>query len=113
MLSIPSQNYSLLYQFYFSFSFYLQPLTFTFHLQPPTSNIQTLSLTLHANLIHMLSIGLIKEGKVPGDNRIALIPSQCKWLLKNVPGFAIKVEHSDSRCFSDAEFESAGIEITD
>jgi saccharopine dehydrogenase (NAD+, L-lysine-forming) len=60
----------------------------------------------------MLSIGLIKEGKVPNDNRVALIPSQCKWLLKNVPDFKIKVEHSDSRCFSDAEFENAGIEVT-
>ncbi len=61
----------------------------------------------------MLSIGLIREGKIPNDNRVALIPSQCKWLLKNVPDCKIKVEHSDSRCFSDAEFKSAGIEVTD
>ncbi|HXL55120.1 MAG TPA: hypothetical protein VN958_02610, partial [Chitinophagaceae bacterium] len=61
----------------------------------------------------MHSIGLIKEEKVPNDNRVSLIPSQCKWLLKNVPGFAIKVQHSDTRCFGDAEFENAGIEVTD
>ena len=61
----------------------------------------------------MLSIGLIKEGKVPNDNRVSLIPAQCEWLLKNIPGFTIKVQHSDTRCFSDAEFKSAGIEVTD
>src|SRR2546423_4175254 len=60
----------------------------------------------------MPSLGLIKEGKVPNDNRVALIPSQCKWLLRNVRGLSIKVQHSDSRCFSDAEFENAGIEVT-
>src|SRR6476660_6798261 len=59
----------------------------------------------------MLSIGLIKEGKVPSDNRVALTPSQCKWLLKNVPDLTIKVGHSDSRCFSDTEFASAGIGV--
>ena len=27
----------------------------------------------------MIKIGLIREGKIPADNRVALIPSQCKW----------------------------------
>lgn len=26
-------------------------------------------------------IGLIKEGKVPSDNRVALSPKQCRYLL--------------------------------
>lgn len=61
----------------------------------------------------MIAIGLIKEGKVPNDNRVALTPAQCKWLLKNINGCSIKVQHSDTRCFSDAEYEQAGIEVTD
>ena len=61
----------------------------------------------------MPSIGLIKEGKVPNDNRVALTPLQCKWLLQHIPGYTVKVQHSDSRCFTDAEYEQAGIEVTD
>jgi len=58
----------------------------------------------------MLTIGLIKEGKVPADNRVALTPDQCKWLKKS--GIVnIVVESSPNRCFSDAEFKRAGIEI--
>ena len=33
----------------------------------------------------MLKIGLIREGKIPADNRVALTPSQCKWIQKNMP----------------------------
>lgn len=59
----------------------------------------------------MPAIGLIKEGKIPSDNRVALIPSQCKWLLQNVPGISIVVQPSDSRCFSDSEYAHAGVEL--
>ena len=31
----------------------------------------------------MLVIGLIKEGKTPADNRVALTPAQCRWLHSN------------------------------
>lgn len=61
----------------------------------------------------MLAIGLIKEGKTPGDNRVALTPSQCKWLKNNIPGCSITVQSSDMRCFSDAEYKQAGIKVTD
>src|SRR5438045_1641046 len=63
--------------------------------------------------MHMLVLGLIKEGKVPNDNRVALTPSQCKWIMKNMHGYKIKVEHSEMRCFSDREYKHAGIEVTD
>src|SRR6476619_3525007 len=63
--------------------------------------------------MNMLSLGLIKEGKVPHDNRVALTPAQCKWVLKNMHGYTIKVQHSETRCFSDAEYKHAGIEVTD
>jgi len=61
----------------------------------------------------MLVIGLIKEGKIPADNRVALTPAQCRWLLKNVPGCRIIVQHSAVRCFSDAEYAHAGVELSD
>lgn len=56
----------------------------------------------------MLVIGLIREGKVPADNRVALTPAQCKFLMKNVENVEVYVEPSPNRCYSDAEYEKAG-----
>lgn len=61
----------------------------------------------------MLVIGLIREGKIPADNRVALIPSQCKWISKQFPDIKIMVQHSPDRCFSDAEYRRAGISVVD
>lgn len=61
----------------------------------------------------MIKIGLIREGKVPADNRVALIPAQCKWILKNSTDVSIVVQHSATRCFSDREYEHAGVEIVE
>ena len=58
----------------------------------------------------MLKIGLIKEGKIPSDNRVALTPLQCKWLQQNKE-ISIQVQSSQSRCYSDAEYTNAGIEV--
>jgi len=59
----------------------------------------------------MLTIGLIREGKSPADNRVALTPAQCKWILKNQPDIKVIVQHSSGRCFSDAEYAMAGAEL--
>lgn len=59
----------------------------------------------------MLNIGLIREGKIPADNRVALTPSQCKWLHKNFKNIRITVQHCDKRCFSDKEYQLAGVEV--
>ncbi len=61
----------------------------------------------------MLTIGLIKEGKIPADNRVALTPAQCKWLNKNSTDFRIIVQSSANRCFTDSEYRSAGVEVKD
>jgi alanine dehydrogenase len=59
----------------------------------------------------MLTIGLIREGKVPADNRVALTPAQCKWLKKNINGIRIIVQPCETRCFSNREYEMAGMEM--
>ncbi len=56
-------------------------------------------------------VGLIKEGKVPSDNRVALTPKQCAWFKANFPHWDILVESSSSRCFSDKEYEKEGIKV--
>src|SRR6478672_4802273 len=59
----------------------------------------------------MIRIGLIREGKKPDDNRVALTPPQCKWILKNSTDIEIKVQGSSARCFSDKEYTMAGAEV--
>jgi saccharopine dehydrogenase (NAD+, L-lysine forming) len=59
----------------------------------------------------MLQIGLIREGKIPADNRVALTPAQCRWVHKNSSEIKMVVQHSDNRCFTDKEFERAGVEV--
>jgi len=60
---------------------------------------------------YMIRIGLIREGKIPADNRVALTPAQCKWILKNSSDVKIIVQSSPDRCFSDREYLSAGVEL--
>ena len=59
----------------------------------------------------MIRIGLIREEKIPCDNRVALTPAQCKWILKQSAGVTICVQSSPDRCFTDREYESAGVEV--
>ena len=61
----------------------------------------------------MIHIGIIAEGKIPADNRVALTPAQCKWLRQNHPQIKITVQHSSNRCFSDKEYLDAGITVAE
>lgn len=59
----------------------------------------------------MLTIGLIREGKTPPDNRVVLTPAQCKWIHKNGDAVRIVAQSSSTRCFSDKEYIAAGVEV--
>jgi len=59
----------------------------------------------------MLQIGLLREGKIPADNRVALTPAQCKWLHKNFSAIKVVAQHSGARCFTDQEYIRAGVEV--
>jgi saccharopine dehydrogenase (NAD+, L-lysine forming) len=61
----------------------------------------------------MLTIGLIREGKTPADNRVAFTPAQCKWIHKNSAAVKMVAQRSANRCFSDKEYEAAGVEVKD
>ena len=61
----------------------------------------------------MLTIGLIREGKVPQDNRVALTPAHCKWLHMHFDDVKVVAQHSENRCYSDKEYERAGVEVTE
>ncbi|NNV54954.1 NAD(P)-dependent oxidoreductase [Limnovirga soli] len=57
----------------------------------------------------MLVIGLIREGKIPADNRVALTPAQCKWIQKNSTNISIFAQPSNNRSFTNKEYEQAGV----
>ncbi|QDH78902.1 alanine dehydrogenase [Echinicola soli] len=61
-----------------------------------------------------MKIGLIKEGKVPTDRRVAFSPRQLKAMNEAYAGRAFfVVEKSDIRAFKDEEYEEAGIDVVD
>ncbi len=59
----------------------------------------------------MFLIGLIREGKVPADNRVALTPQHCKWIHDNFTDVEVVVQPCSTRCFSNLEFKNAGVEL--
>src|ERR1700743_1164219 len=61
--------------------------------------------------LRMITIGLIREGKLPADNRVALTPAQCKWIQKKAPEIKIIAQTAPERCYSDKEYLAAGVEI--
>jgi len=60
----------------------------------------------------MIRLGLLKEGKIPSDNRVALTPKQCKWIENNFPHVKIFVQSCQTRCFTDDEYKRQSIEVT-
>ena len=59
----------------------------------------------------MTTIALIREGKIPVDNRVALTPAQCKWVQKQYSNVRIMVQQSAHRCFDDKEYSRVGVEV--
>lgn len=59
-----------------------------------------------------MKIGIIREGKIPRDARVALKPSQCAF-LRDVEGADLVVQRSGVRCYSDDEYASLGIPVVD
>src|SRR5215217_1220337 len=59
----------------------------------------------------MIKIGLLREEKIPADNRVPLSPTQCKWLQEKFPQIKILVQQSPIRCYKDKEYLQSGIEV--
>lgn len=63
--------------------------------------------------LKIMKIGLIKETKVPEDNRVALSPVQVVKLNREYPNSKIVVQSSNIRAFTDDEYRLAGVEVVD
>jgi len=59
------------------------------------------------------NIGIIREGKIPPDNRTPLTPRQCMELEELYPQLDIKIESAPFRCFSDEDYKKFGVEVVD
>lgn len=59
----------------------------------------------------MPKLALIREEKVPADNRVALTPDQCKWIQEEMQHITVVVQPSPDRCYSDREYQLAGITL--
>lgn len=60
-----------------------------------------------------MKFGIIKERKNPPDRRVVFTPEEASRLLKEHPEVELKVESSDIRIFSDDEYRSQGLQVTE
>ena len=58
-----------------------------------------------------MKIGILKETKVPQDNRVPLTPSQCAILKEENPSLDICVQSCSYRCYTDDEYRYQSIAI--
>ncbi len=58
-----------------------------------------------------MKFGIIKERKNPPDRRVVFSPKKLQELSIQFPTASIKVESSDIRVFSDAQYKEAGLEV--
>ena len=59
-----------------------------------------------------MKIGLIRETKIPEDNRVALTPSHLAELQRSFPQDEFVVQSSDIRAYSDETYRKAGVRVT-
>ena len=57
-----------------------------------------------------MKFGIIREGKIPHDSRVPLIPEQCARVAQEYD-IDLVVQPSPMRCFRDAEYCEAGITV--
>jgi len=60
-----------------------------------------------------IKIGLIREGKIPPDKRVAFTPLQAQEIEQRYPTVKIIVEPSEIRCYKESEYQAVGTSIGD
>jgi len=59
-----------------------------------------------------MKFGIIKERKNPPDRRVVFSPNELAKIKQQYHGCTVKVEGSDTRIFTDLQYKSMGIEVT-
>lgn len=60
-----------------------------------------------------MRIGIIREGKVPPDQRVPLTPEQCTQVLERFPYVELVVQPSQVRRITDQEYADCGVELSE
>jgi len=60
-----------------------------------------------------IKIGLIREGKVPPDKRVAFTPLQAEEIKQRFPAIDLVIEPSEIRCYRDEEYTNLGVTTSD
>ncbi|RZK51842.1 MAG: alanine dehydrogenase, partial [Hymenobacter sp.] len=58
-------------------------------------------------------VGLLREGRIPPDRRVALTPKKCVELQATYPGLRVRVQPSPHRAYADQEYRDLGLEIAE
>lgn len=59
----------------------------------------------------MIKIGIVREGKIPHDKRVAFTPEQCTLIKSGFSDIELIVQPCDFRCYSNEEYSNAGITV--
>ena len=60
-----------------------------------------------------IKVGIIREGKVPPDKRVALTPHQCAEVMEKFSSVEIVVQPSNVRAFKDEEYLKLGVKMAE
>src|SRR5690606_21842115 len=60
-----------------------------------------------------ITIGLLREGKVPPDKRVSFTPKQAEEIVQRYPHVSIIAQSSNVRCYADREYANVGIPVAD
>jgi saccharopine dehydrogenase (NAD+, L-lysine-forming) len=58
-----------------------------------------------------MNIGILRETKIPADNRVPLTPKQCRLVEEAFQGTRVFVQPDNNRCFTNEEYEAEGISL--
>jgi alanine dehydrogenase len=58
-----------------------------------------------------MKIGIIKEGKIPADNRTPLTPRQCSELMEEWPNVTVEAQWSAVRCYTEEDYVTFGVQV--
>ncbi|MEQ8704271.1 MAG: NAD(P)-dependent oxidoreductase [Phaeodactylibacter sp.] len=60
-----------------------------------------------------MKIGIIREGKIPPDSRVPLIPEQCAAIMGKYQGVDIVVQPAPGRCYPNEAYRHQNIKLTE
>jgi saccharopine dehydrogenase (NAD+, L-lysine-forming) len=58
-----------------------------------------------------INIGILREGRIPTDRRVPLLPEQCKVISEKYPFVKFFIQPSPERCVKDSEYEALGFPL--